>query len=126
MDFLGAIQWGTLPGWLTLVLLVGAAFAIPRRGGGGPAIASLEATVRVLEAKTTSDAATIAELRETVADLRARTDVSVAIQPVVEALTAHETRAAERHTGSLKVLDLIAGRLGPEPNGHPEQQQAAA
>lgn len=128
MDILAAIQWGTLPGWLPLILLVGAALVIPRRGGGGTAIQSLEAHVRVLEQQAKADAATIAELRARNGELRGRTDVTVAIEPVIEALKGHELRAQERHDGSLRVLDLIAKRIGPEPNGngHHHEEGVAA
>lgn len=127
LEVLAATPWGTLPGWLTLAALVGAAFWLPRRGGGGPAIASLEANNRVLEKRVHEleqqgkiDAATIAELR-------GRTDVTLALAPIVEWSTRHEDRAQQRHEGTLKVLDLIAARLGSDPNGYdPERKKAAA
>lgn len=131
-----ALDWGTLPGWLTLAALIGAAFWLPRRGQTGPAIESLEANLRVLERRCheleqqgKTDAATIAELR-------GRTDVTIALAPIVEWSGRHEERAQQRHdltvaafeksdaraevrqAGLLKVLDLIAYRLGADPNHH--------
>lgn len=37
---------------------------------------------------------------------------------VREALLVHESRAAERHERLLDLIQLIADRLGPDPNGH--------
>jgi hypothetical protein len=118
---LAAIQWGTLPGWLTLAVLVGAALWLPRRGASGPAIQSLEANNRVLEGRVheleqqgKADAALIAELR-------GRTDVTLALAPIVEWSAKHEERAQQRHEsmlksqdGTLKVLALIARKFGAE------------
>jgi hypothetical protein len=36
---------------------------------------------------------------------------------VLEWTLSHEERAQERHTSMIVVLDLIAARLGPDPNG---------
>lgn len=132
MHTLAAIQWGTLPGWLTLAALVGAAFWLPRRGGSGPAIESLEANNRVLEKR-------VHELEQQgkvdagiIAELRGRTDVTLALAPIVEWSTAHEVRAQQRHEamlrgqdGTLKVLDLIAHRLGDDPNGNGDERRVA-
>lgn len=130
-----AVSWGTLPGWLTLVALVGAAFWLPRRGGGGPAIASLEANNRVLE-KRVHELEQQGKLdAQTIAELRGRTDVTLALAPIVEWSGRHEERAQQRFEGSerraderqtamLDLLGMIAGKLGPETNGNPERQAA--
>jgi hypothetical protein len=72
----------------------------------------LERRVRDLEANAKADAATIAELR-------GRTDVALAIAPLINWSESHEHRAQERHNATLGVLGLIADRLGPETNGAP-------
>lgn len=59
----------------------------------------------------------IRDLRVENGELRGRTDVAIALMPVIEWTTVHEKRAAERHEATIVVLDLIAQRLGPEPNG---------
>jgi multidrug efflux pump subunit AcrA (membrane-fusion protein) len=45
------------------------------------------------------------------------TAMQAAFQSLNERIDRHEQRADERHLSTLKVLDLIAGRLGPDPNG---------
>jgi hypothetical protein len=127
--------FGTLPGWLTVAAVVGAAWAF-RRGGGGAAISSLETANRVLtteleKQRTASEAqkAIAAEQAREIAKLQARTDyatsLATALAPVLEWSTGHEQRAQERHDIQMKsstdqnaavlnLLALIAERLGPE------------
>lgn len=106
--------FGTLPGWLTLLTLAVVGYLLVR-GGSGTAVTGLQDTNRELvrQVMTLKDENT--ELRARVRALEAKTDVSVALVPVVNALKAHETRAAERHNGTLRILGLVAERLGPEP-----------
>jgi len=106
-------ELGTLPGWLTFI---GVAFAcvIFWRGGGATAISSLEAANRVLEKRVHDLESQVNEDAKTIAELRGRTDVSIALKPVIEASAQHEVRAQERHDKTLVVLDLIAERLGPD------------
>ena len=109
-----AVSWlGTLPAWLTFMGVIGAAWAV-WRGGGGTALSTLQTANRVLEERVHElelqgkrDAATIAELT-------GKTDLALAIKPFMEWASTHEERAVERHAGTLKVLDLIAERLGPD------------
>lgn len=63
----------------------------------------------------------IRELRERIdaleaenAELRGRTDVAVAIERSME---THEDRAQRRFEMTAVLMDMIARRLGPEPNG---------
>jgi hypothetical protein len=106
--------FGTLPAWLTVALVVGAAWSF-RRGGGSTAISSLEIANRVLE-KRVHDLEEAGRLKDReLAELRGRTDVALALAPLIEWSSQHEQRAAERHVATLNVLDLIARRLGPEP-----------
>ena len=116
------------PSIILMLGLISAAWYF-RKGGGGTALESLETAnrvlekrvhelednVRMLETKQTNDELTIAELRK-------RTDVSLAIQPLSELITAHEateykwsevaeSRAAERHQQAMGVFERIAAQL---------------
>lgn len=61
--------------------------------------------------------AEIRDLRVKNGELQGRTDVALALLPVIEWTSLHEKRAAERHEATIVVLGLIAERLGPEQNG---------
>ena len=116
-----AIAGGTVAAWAGVVVTLAIAWRISR-GGGGSAVSELDRSNRVLteSLKRERDAhqrtkdemgAEIRDLRVEVANLRGRTDVALAINAWGE---QHEQRAAERHAATLKVLDLIAARLGRE------------
>lgn len=118
---------GTLPGWLTVIGVIVVAWLF-YRGGSPTAVTGLQDVNRELERQIKEGNhelerqikerdGKISALERVNAELRAEKDVTVAILPVIEAMKAHEDRAQERHAGMLKVLDLIAERLGPEPNG---------
>lgn len=120
-DLLGSTGvLGTLPTWILVVLALAIAWRVSR-GGGGAAVSELATANQVLEQRLQRAreelGGEVRDLRVENAELRGRTDVTIAIAPVIEALSAHELRAQERHDGSLRVLDLIAQKLGPEPNG---------
>lgn len=124
---------GTIPGWLTLVGLLTLGW-IMYRGQAGPAVAYLQTANTVLEKEVEELKRKVKLLEEANAELRAKTDISVAIKPVIDWTIAHEHAdehrhqevvsafqplilELERHTSSvLNVLELIAARLGPEPN----------
>lgn len=106
--------WATnLPGWFTLGVVAAAAWSF-RRGGGGTAISALEAANRVLEGRVHTLEEQGREKDKEIALLKGRTDVSLAMQPLLEVMTKHDLHAAERHDKTLLVLDLIAQRLGSE------------
>lgn len=97
------------------MLVLGAGgFSFVRKHGGGAALEELERANRVLERRVheleTSDAAKSMRI----AELEAKTDVALAITPVLEALRVHETQAAARSTATLDVLHMIAAKLGPD------------
>lgn len=106
-----------MPAYFPFVALIGAAW-LWRRGGGGAAIESLETANRVLERQVHEQKLRIDEQDKTIAELRGRTDVSLALKPLLEWTSGHETRAQDRAEKMLNVLDLIAKRLGPDSNGH--------
>jgi hypothetical protein len=95
------------------VLGIGALWFL-RRFGGGTALAELERANRILEKRVGEQAAEIKALTGELATLRSRTDVALAMAPVLKALELHEREAEKRAHRSLAVLDLIASRLGPD------------
>lgn len=106
-----AIGIGTLPNWLILASMLAAAWYF-RRGGGGAALDLLvtannvlEKRVHELEKQRQLDAATIAELR-------GRTDITLALgpafQPLFEWTEHHETRAQARSDATIAVLQAVA------------------
>lgn len=107
---------GTLPSWLTLLTIAALGY-VYLRGGSGTAVSGLQDTNRELVRQIHELQNENTDLRERVRTLEAMTDVATALVPVVAALEAHETRAQQRHNGTLRVLDLVAAKLGPEPNG---------
>lgn len=104
---------GSLPGWLTLVTLIIVGYLLVR-GGSGQAVSGLQDTNRELVRQVHALQKENSDLRDRVRALEAKTDVAQAIQPVVKAMQDHETRAQQRHEGTLLVLTMIAKRLGPD------------
>lgn len=105
--------WGTLPGWLTLLSLVAVGFIL-WRGGAGTAVEGLQNTNRELERQIHALQAQNEAQAKEIAELRTKTDVTLALAPLLEWSTNHETRAQQRHEGTMNVLELIAERLGKE------------
>jgi hypothetical protein len=105
--------FGTLPAWLTLGAVVGAAWVFSR-GGGGTAIATLVEANRVLEKRVHEQDLKISDQDKVIAELRGRTDLSLSLKPIIDWTSLHDQRAQERHDKTLLVLDLIAERLGPD------------
>lgn len=103
---------------LAFVMATGVAWRIAQ-GGGSSAVTELSEANRVLtqrlhdlrdeyQKKIDELGAQVRDLRVENAELRSRTDYQAVINE-------HEKRAAERHAATLKVLELIASRLGPDP-----------
>lgn len=114
--------YGTLPGWLTLITIVGALVAFVRGGfGSSEAVRALRDERETLSEVVEQQRSKIESQGREVSELRGRTDVSIALvaalTPINEWTAGHEARAQERHDKTMIVLDLIAGRLGSEPNG---------
>lgn len=105
-----AFDVGTLGQWVLVLIALFAAWRIAR-GGGGTALHELSEANRVLEKRLHELGAEVRDLRIENEALRSRTDFSAVI-------ASHEVRAAARTDGILKVLDLIAERLGPDEHGH--------
>lgn len=104
---------GSIPGWLTLIVLLAVA-RLMLRGGTGTAVAGLTDTNRELERQVHERDAKLHAQDLQIAELRGAKDVTIAILPVLTALENHEKRASERSVATLTVLDLIANRLGPD------------
>jgi hypothetical protein len=117
---LAATVWGTLPTWILVGMALFVAWRVSK-GGAGSAVSELSAANQVLERSLTDTrdrlGAEIRDLRIENGELRGRTDVAIALMPVIDWTQMHEKRAQERHDATIVVLDLIAARLGPEPNG---------
>jgi hypothetical protein len=115
-----ATIWGTLPNWILIAVALLAAWRLSR-GGAGSAVSELDKSndvlTRALADTRDKLGVEIRDLRIENGELRGRTDVAIALTPVLEWTLSHETRAQERHTSMIVVLDLIAARLGPDPNG---------
>jgi hypothetical protein len=112
-----ALDWiGTLPGWLTLAALAGTALLFAR-GGGGVAVGQLRTANRVLAERVRELEQSELSMNRQIAELEGRTNVALAIVPVIEWTTNHEQRAQERQAALLGVLELIAQRLGPDDDG---------
>lgn len=90
-------------------------FAFARRYGGGAALEQLERANRILEETVEKQAGMIARLQTRVAELEGKTDLTIALVPVLTALGKHEDEAGKRSDAMLGVLHMIANRLGPEP-----------
>ena len=114
---------GTVPSWILVAMALFVAWRLSR-GGAGSAVSELSAANAVLERSLNEvrekQGAEIRDLRIENGELRGRTDVAIALMPVIDWTQQHEKRAQERHAATIVVLDLIAQRLGPEPNGNGE------
>lgn len=117
MHLLAQAWLGTLPGWLTLATLLGGAVLFVR-GGGGAALETMEAANRILTKRVSDLEDSGKEKDRQIAELQGRTDVALALGPVLKWTIEHESRAQARHDATLVVLNLIAERLGPETNGN--------
>ena len=84
------------------------------KGAGGTALRTLETANRILERRVHDLEAQARDDTKTIAELKGKTDMALAVKPFMEWAVQHEGRAHERHEKTLMVLDLIAARIGPE------------
>lgn len=101
---------GTIPGWLTLFSVILLSFTL-WRGGSSTAISGLQDTNKELVRQIHDRDTQIKDLQERVNVLEARTDLTIALVPVIKMLTDHETRAQQRHEGTVYVLRRIADNM---------------
>jgi hypothetical protein len=107
-----AIEIGALSGWVTVLVVIGAAWVF-WRGGGGTALASLETANRILEKRVHDLEAQVKLDQATIAELQARTDITLAVKPLIDAVMQHENQAQARFEKTLTVLGQIGKRLEP-------------
>jgi hypothetical protein len=108
------VDVGSLAGWLAVVGVAAVAW-ITWRGGGSTAIATLEASNRVLERRVRElEVQRKLDLAQIV-ELRARTDITEALQPLIDAVVRHEDSANARYGKTARVLDRIADKLDAPP-----------
>jgi hypothetical protein len=123
--------WGSIPTWALFVLALVVAWRVTK-GGAGSAVSELSKANEVLTNRVHELGAEVRDLKVENAELKARTDLSLVIEPVTQkiidatrsAMLDHERAAIERHQVQLDaagkqlvVLDMIAARLGPDTNG---------
>lgn len=118
LALIAAVAWPKAVPWIVglcgLIAAAGLGIAL-FRSGTGQAIAILRDTIEVLEGKLSDNEAERKLLREQVALLETRTSLEPMVAAVIDQFEGHESRASERHAATLKVLDLVAHRLGPDP-----------
>jgi hypothetical protein len=110
---------GTLPAWLTLIALAAASF-IFLRSGGSTALGTLEAANRILDRRVHELEEQVKSDAHLIAELKARTDLSVQLQPIVKWTGDHEARDQERFEKTILVLGEIADRLSPDTGAGPK------
>lgn len=101
-----AVTIGTPVQWATAGLVLFVAWRLSR-GGAGAAVSELSESNRVLERRVHELGAEVRDLRIENAELKQRTDFAYVMQE-------HEDRAQARADATLRVLGLIADRLGPK------------
>lgn len=100
--------------WLIVASgFIGAAW-INKRGATGDALKYLQDANQILHKENTELKRERQNFLAEIAALKAKTDVALAIRPIVTAHELHEKRAEQRWTNMMRVLDMIAKRLGPE------------
>lgn len=107
---------GTVGQYLTVAAVVAVAWLV-WRGGGSAALGVLETANRILDKRVHDLEVQALRDQRTIGELRARTDFSLALQPLHDELKRHSLHAEARADKMLTVLDLIAARLGPDANG---------
>lgn len=118
-----------VPTYLIAIGALAAAWRISRGGGAG-AVSELSRANEVLEKALRDERVAREQLGGEVRDLRIENSslrektnfagaLTAALQPLVEWTHEHEKRDQERYESQLKVMGLIAERLGPDPELQP-------
>lgn len=97
---------GTLPGWLTLLSVCAVGFFV-WKGSGGQALEILQRANSVLAAQVEKLTSQNVEQAREIAVLQAKTDVSLALKPIVAAIERHENRAEVRSEEIVAALQRI-------------------
>lgn len=96
------------------LLAVVVAYVWASRGSGGIVVRRLKERVRVLEDTVREQAEENTGLRKRLSEVEGKTDLTIALVPVLAALRTHEAEASKRSESTLHVLGLIASRLGAD------------
>lgn len=104
---------GTLPAWLTLCALLTVGF-VYLRGGSGTAVHGLQETNQELVRQLGELKTRVAVLESENASLIERTDMKLALAPILEEIKLESGRAEIRSQLMVTVLEMIAAHLGPE------------
>ena len=103
-----------LPVLVTLIAAVlGGGFLY--RHGGGTALTELERANGILEKRIRTLERENSALHAQVSELQTKTDIAAALQPLSQVLINHDERSANSDRQMIVLLELIAQRLGPEP-----------
>lgn len=106
---LGQTIWlHELPSWGLFVLALAVAWRLTR-GGGGSAVSELSKANEVLTRRVQELGGEVRDLRVENERLRSRTDFAAVI-------ATHEEHAQQRHDSQLRILALMAERLGADPD----------
>lgn len=108
------MTYGELGPYVVTAALAIGAFLFARRFGSSTAMATLEQANNILEKRVHEQDVEIKALRVELETLRSRTDVALAMAPVLDALRTHERQAEVRNDRTFGVLEQIANLLGPE------------
>lgn len=107
----GALSIGAAAQWLALLSILLLAWVVVRGGGAG-ALSILQTSNAVLEQRVREQDRLVKQLTAQVADLGAKTDVALALRPILEWTHTHEQRDQERFERTLLFLTAIAAQLG--------------
>lgn len=108
--------WGTLPTWL-LVGGIAAAGWYFRWGKGGDALNYLKEANTVLTTRCDELENLTRKQAQVIAALEQRTNLEPMVSAVVDQFASHEQRAAQRQVALLRLIEMVAERLGPDSNG---------
>lgn len=101
---------GSLPTWLTLLTIVILGYYFVK-GAGGTALNTLQTANEVLEKRVKALEAQAVEDKKTIAELRARSDLSIQLAPIVKWTGESDAREQERFDATAKVLAGISQAL---------------
>lgn len=104
----GSPSWaGSVPTWALLVMAIIVAWRVTK-GGAGSAVSELSAANSALEKSLDKSKSTAETQAKQIAALEAKTDVVLAVTPL---MAEHERHAQERHTATIEVLEAIRDQI---------------
>lgn len=104
----GSPSWaGSVPTWALLVMAIIVAWRVTK-GGAGSAVSELSASNQALEKALEKSKSTAETQAKQIAALEAKTDVVLAVTPL---MAEHERHAQERHGATIEVLEAIRDQI---------------